>query len=54
MPLLKGCSKKTLYNNYRKERNAGRDADQAWAIAYDYARKQGCKGLKSKRKKGKS
>lgn len=39
MPLKKGYSKRTISENIRREVNAGRDQDQAAAIAYSQARK---------------
>lgn len=39
MPLKKGSSNKTIYENARREMAAGKPKKQAFAIAYSVARK---------------
>lgn len=46
MPLKKGSSKKVIAENIRREIHAGKDPDQAAAIAYNVAGKS-----KKKKKK---
>jgi len=49
MPLKIGTSKKTLGENFAKEKAAGKSEDQAWAIAYETQRRSRRK--KKRRKK---
>lgn len=41
MPLKIGKSRRTLLENFKTEKAHGKDEDQAWAIAYDVARRSG-------------
>ena len=50
MPLMKGKSRKTISQNIRTERAAGKPLRQAVAIALNTARKSGAKGKPAKRK----
>jgi hypothetical protein len=50
MPLKKGSSKKTISQNIRTERKAGRPQKQAVAIAMDSARRSKSKGSKKSSK----
>lgn len=50
MPMRKGCSSKVRSQNISELRRSGRELDQAIAIAMDFARKQGCK-IKRRKKK---
>lgn len=45
MPLERGCSDKTRKRNIAKEIRAERPRAQAVAIAYNFQREQGCKGV---------
>lgn len=51
MPLKIGTSKKTIAENFATEKAHGKDEDQAWAIAYETARRSGGHYPRKKRKK---
>jgi hypothetical protein len=46
MPLKIGKSKKTIIENFKTEKAHGKPEDQAWAIAYETARRSGRKKKK--------
>lgn len=51
MPLKIGTSKKTLVENYKREKGVGKEDAQAWAIAFSTQRRarSGKKGKRRKR-----
>lgn len=53
MPLKIGKSKGTIVENFKTEKTAGKPQDQAWAIAFDKARRSPGGGTVPKKKKAK-
>lgn len=51
MVLRRGCSEQIISANIRSEIRSGKTQKQAVAIALGFARSQGCKGARKRRRK---